>query len=138
MSRGSTAISGIVYYAADAFPREHHGTIYIGDVMTNEIVQFQLTWNGSSPKAKPTTFLDSKDRWFRPVDIKLGPDGSVCINLYDLPIMGPDDKPINPAAPPEFQSCACLTSFASRFHSLWKRASICLKLSTLILVTLPL
>ncbi len=33
--------------------------------------------------------------------IKLGPDGSVCINLYDLPIAGPDDKPIDPANPPE-------------------------------------
>jgi TraG P-loop domain len=33
--------------------------------------------------------------------IKLGPDGSVCINLYDLPLVGPDDKPINPASPPE-------------------------------------
>ncbi len=33
--------------------------------------------------------------------IKLGPDGSVCINLYDLPIAGIDDKPIDPANPPE-------------------------------------
>ncbi|MDR3616852.1 MAG: ATP-binding protein [Candidatus Obscuribacterales bacterium] len=33
--------------------------------------------------------------------IRLGPDGSVCINLYDLPPVGPDNKPINPAAPPE-------------------------------------
>lgn len=33
--------------------------------------------------------------------IKLGPDGSVCINLYDLPLEGPDGKPIDPACPPE-------------------------------------
>ena len=33
--------------------------------------------------------------------IKLGPDGSVCINLYDLPPEGPDGKPIDPANPPE-------------------------------------
>ncbi|MBY0357756.1 MAG: ATP-binding protein [Candidatus Obscuribacterales bacterium] len=33
--------------------------------------------------------------------IRLGPDGSVCINLYDLPLSGPDDKPIDPANPPE-------------------------------------
>ncbi len=33
--------------------------------------------------------------------IKLGPDGSVCINLYDLPLEGPDGKPIDPANPPE-------------------------------------
>jgi type IV secretory pathway VirB4 component len=33
--------------------------------------------------------------------IKLGPDGSVCINLYDLPPVGPNEKPIDPANPPE-------------------------------------
>jgi len=33
--------------------------------------------------------------------IRLGPDGSVCINLYDLPPVGPDGKAIDPAAPPE-------------------------------------
>ncbi|MBI4534477.1 MAG: ATP-binding protein [Candidatus Melainabacteria bacterium] len=33
--------------------------------------------------------------------IRLGPDGSVCINLYDLPPIAPDEKPIDPANPPE-------------------------------------
>jgi hypothetical protein len=33
--------------------------------------------------------------------IRLGPDGSVCINLYDLPHEGTDGKPIDPALPPE-------------------------------------
>ncbi|HEY9718661.1 MAG TPA: ATP-binding protein [Trichormus sp.] len=33
--------------------------------------------------------------------IRLGPDGSVCINLYDLPPVGADGKAIDPAAPPE-------------------------------------
>jgi hypothetical protein len=33
--------------------------------------------------------------------IRLGPDGSVCINLYDLPLTAPDGKAIDPANPPE-------------------------------------
>lgn len=33
--------------------------------------------------------------------IRLGPDGSVCINLYDLPYEAADGKPIDPANPPE-------------------------------------
>ncbi len=33
--------------------------------------------------------------------IKLGPDGSVCLNLYDLPLEGMDGKAIDPANPPE-------------------------------------
>jgi hypothetical protein len=33
--------------------------------------------------------------------IRLGPDGSVCINLYDLPYQAPDGSAVDPAAPPE-------------------------------------
>ncbi len=33
--------------------------------------------------------------------IRLGPDGSVCINLYDLPVADKDGKAIDPANPPE-------------------------------------
>jgi hypothetical protein len=33
--------------------------------------------------------------------IKLGPDGSVCMNLYDLPTVGPKGEAIDPANPPE-------------------------------------
>ncbi len=33
--------------------------------------------------------------------IRLGPDGQVCLNLYDLPLAGPDGKQIDPANPPE-------------------------------------
>ncbi len=33
--------------------------------------------------------------------IKLGPDGSVCINLYDLPVTGPGEKPFDINNPPE-------------------------------------
>jgi hypothetical protein len=33
--------------------------------------------------------------------IRLGPDGSVCINLYDLPPAAVDGQPIDPANPPE-------------------------------------
>jgi type IV secretory pathway VirB4 component len=33
--------------------------------------------------------------------IRLGPDGSVCINLYDLPLSDKDGKAIDPANPPE-------------------------------------
>jgi hypothetical protein len=33
--------------------------------------------------------------------IRLGPDGSVCVNLYDLPPEGPEGKEVDPANPPE-------------------------------------
>jgi TraG P-loop domain len=33
--------------------------------------------------------------------IKLGPDGSVCMNPYDLPLIGPNGEKVDPANPPE-------------------------------------
>src|SRR5207237_545901 len=47
--RGSTAIAGIVWYAADHFPAAYQGSAYVGDVVTNRINRFTLKWHGSSP-----------------------------------------------------------------------------------------
>jgi putative heme-binding domain-containing protein len=93
--KGSTAIAGIAYYAADLFPAEHHGTAFVGDVMTNQIIQFRLTWHGSTPRATVGTFLDSDDRWFRPVDIKLGPDGALYVADFYNRIIGHYEVPLD-------------------------------------------
>jgi putative heme-binding domain-containing protein len=92
--QGSTAISGIVYYAADHFPANHQGTVYIGDVVTNRINQFRLTWHGSSPRATQHEFLRSDDPWFRPVDLKLGPDGALYVADFYNRIIGHYEVPL--------------------------------------------
>lgn len=92
---GSTAISGIVYYAADQFPAAHQGTAYIGDVVTNRINQFRLTWHGSSPRAQQQEFLVSADPWFRPVDLKLGPDGALYVADFYNRIIGHYEVPLD-------------------------------------------
>ena len=91
---GSTAISGIVYYAADHFPASQRGTVYIGDVVTNRINQFRLTWHGSSPRATQHEFLRSDDPWFRPVDLKLGPDGALYVADFYNRIIGHYEVPL--------------------------------------------
>ena len=53
----STAIAGVVYYAADQFPEGHRDSAYVGDVVTNRINEFRLTWHGSTPKAAKQDFL---------------------------------------------------------------------------------
>ena len=53
--KGSTAIAGIAFYAADCFPARYTKSAFIGDVMTNQIVEFKMTWHGSTPKAKSTS-----------------------------------------------------------------------------------
>ncbi len=92
---GSTAICGIVYYAADHFPKEWHDTIFLGNVVTNRINHDRLEKHGSSYKAIQTAdFLSSDDPWFRPVDIKLGPDGALYVADFYNRIIGHYEVPL--------------------------------------------
>ncbi len=91
----STAIAGIVYYAAEHFPPEFRDRLYIGDVVTNRIVQFDLEWHGSTPKTKMKYFLKSDDPWFRPVDIKLGADGALYVADFYNRIIGHYEVPLD-------------------------------------------
>ncbi|HKB39047.1 MAG TPA: PVC-type heme-binding CxxCH protein, partial [Gemmataceae bacterium] len=93
--RGSTAICGIVYYAADHFPAPFQGSAFVGDVVTNRINQFRLEWHGSSPHAIQQDFLKSDDLWFRPVDIKLGPDGALYVADFYNRIIGHYEVPLD-------------------------------------------
>jgi putative heme-binding domain-containing protein len=93
---GSTAIAGITYYAADHFPAEYHGTVFVGNVVTNRINHDRLEWHGSSPTAvELKDFLISDDPWFRPVDIKLGPDGALYVADFYNRIIGHYEVPLD-------------------------------------------
>lgn len=95
-SHGSTALCGIVYYAADQFPKPYHGRIFIGNVVTNRINQDRLEWRGSSPVAvEQPDFLVSDDPWFRPVDLKLGPDGALYVADFYNRIIGHYEVPLD-------------------------------------------
>jgi putative heme-binding domain-containing protein len=85
----STGIAGITFYAAEHFPKEWQGNIFIGNVVTSRVNLDRLEWRGSSPWAveKPD-FVRSDDLWFRPVDIKLGPDGALYIADFYNKIIG--------------------------------------------------
>jgi putative heme-binding domain-containing protein len=91
----STAIAGITYYDADHFPAQYRGQVFIGDVVTCRVNEFRLKWNGSSPWATKHDFLTSDDRWFRPVDIKLGPDGALYIADFYNRIIGHYEVPLD-------------------------------------------
>jgi putative heme-binding domain-containing protein len=90
----STAIAGIAYYAADHFPRAYQDQVFIGDVVTCRVNEFRLQWRGSSPWATKHDFLRSDDRWFRPVDIKLGPDGALYVADFYNRIIGHYEVPL--------------------------------------------
>src|SRR5207248_1842143 len=92
---GSTAIAGIAYYAAEHFPPEFRGNVFIGNVVTNRVNRDRVEWHGSSPKGiEQPDFLTSDDPWFRPVDIKLGPDGALYVADFYNRIIGHYEVPL--------------------------------------------
>ncbi|MBM3979081.1 MAG: c-type cytochrome [Planctomycetes bacterium] len=85
----STGLCGLVWYDADHYPKEYLGTMLLGDVVSNCISADRIDWKGASPVAKELPdFMTSKDRWFRPVDIKLGPDGALYVADFYNKIIG--------------------------------------------------
>src|SRR5215831_8537081 len=79
-SHGSTAIAGMVYYAAEEFPAEYRANTFIGNVMTCRINRDSFVMHGSTRIAREAPdFLICDDPWFRPVDLHLGPDGAMYV-----------------------------------------------------------
>ena len=63
--------------------------MFVGNVVTSRINFDRIEWNGATPVAKELPdFLVSKDLWFRPVDIKLGPDGALYVADFYNKIIG--------------------------------------------------
>lgn len=86
---GSTGLCGLAWYDADHFPKEWNGVMFLGNVVTSRINCDRIEWKGSTPVAKELPdFLVSDDPWFRPVDIKLGPDGALYVNDFYNKIIG--------------------------------------------------
>ncbi|MGQ0637065.1 MAG: PVC-type heme-binding CxxCH protein [Planctomycetaceae bacterium] len=88
-THGSTGICGVVYYAADDFPAEYKGTVFIGNPVTGKINHDRLAAQGSTYDAvEQPDFVSCDDLWFRPVDLKLAPDGSLYIADFYNCIIG--------------------------------------------------
>ncbi|MFO0944399.1 MAG: PVC-type heme-binding CxxCH protein [Planctomycetota bacterium] len=92
---GSTGIAGIVHYSADQFPEAYRGTLFIGNPVTGRINHDQLEQHGSSYRAvENPDFLSCEDPWFRPVDLKIGPDGCLYVADFYNCIIGHYEVPL--------------------------------------------
>ena len=92
----STALSGLVFYTDNQFPEDYQNSFYSGDVVTCRISRSTIAFNGSTPRAdRKADFLVSKDPWFRPVDIKIGPDGAMYIADFYNSIIGHYEVPLD-------------------------------------------
>src|SRR6202042_878113 len=67
----------------------------ICNVVTNRINRDRIEWHGSPPKGiEQPDFVWSEDNWFRPVDIKLGPDGALYVADFYNRIIGHYEVPL--------------------------------------------
>src|SRR5262245_4520809 len=88
-AHGSTALCGLAWYDADQFPKEYLGCMFLGNVVTSRVNADRIVWKGSTPVAEEMPdFLVSGDPWFRPTDIKLGPDGALYVTDFYNKIIG--------------------------------------------------
>ena len=86
---GSTALCGLAWYEADQFPAAFQGCLFLGNVVTNRVNADRVVWKGSTPVAEELPdLLVSSDPWFRPTDIKLGPDGALYVADFYNRIIG--------------------------------------------------
>lgn len=96
LEKEATALAGIAYYADDRYPQEYQRNFYIGDAVASRVYRNSFTFKGSTPVGKlEEEFVLSEDPWFRPVDIKLGPDGALYIADFYNSIIGHYEVPLN-------------------------------------------
>jgi putative heme-binding domain-containing protein len=96
LEREATALAGIAYYADVKYPAEYQSNFYIGDAVASRVYRNSFTFKGSSPVGKlEEDFVLSEDPWFRPVDVKLGPDGALYIADFYNSIIGHYEVPLN-------------------------------------------
>lgn len=81
-----TSATGVTIYTGDAWPAEHVGTAFVGDVGSNIVHRKRLQPNGVSFTAErideKKEFIASRDTWFRPVQFANAPDG--CLYICDM------------------------------------------------------
>jgi len=88
MSPGQPKQCGLEIVEDPHFPEEWQGSFVLNDFRGNRVNRFKLTPSGSSYIAKQMPdVLASTHRAFRPIDVKVGPDGALYIADWYNPII---------------------------------------------------
>jgi len=91
----ATALCGIAYYGDTKFPKEYQDNFFIGDALISRVHRYSWKNEGSSPVGKSETdLIQSADPWFRPVNVKLGPDGALYVADFYNAIIGHYEVPL--------------------------------------------
>ena len=83
--KGGHVTCGGILYDAEAFPPEYRGQYIAANLLSNAVY-----WHKLQPAKSSFTgshggdLIEGNDPWFRPIDVLLGPDGSVyVVDFYD-------------------------------------------------------
>ncbi len=91
----STGIAGIALGEATHFPQVYQNSTFGGNVVTSRVNRNRLVRRGSSIVAQEESdFLVAGDPWFRPVDLKVGPDGALYVADFYNAIIGHYEVPL--------------------------------------------
>ncbi|HUS35676.1 MAG TPA: PVC-type heme-binding CxxCH protein [Verrucomicrobiae bacterium] len=74
-----------IIYEADALPAQFQGKLFGVEPLQGRVVMSDVMAEGSTFKTRDIGYaVTSSDKWFRPVDIKQGPDGAIYVaDWYD-------------------------------------------------------
>ncbi len=83
--KGGHVTCGGIVYQGDTFPMEIRDQYIAGNLLSSAIYWHKITPNGSTFRnAHGGDLMTTPDIWFRPIDLMLGPDGSVyVVDWYD-------------------------------------------------------
>jgi putative heme-binding domain-containing protein len=88
MNPGQPKLCGLEIISSGHFPSDWQGTLVTNDFRGNRVNRFELAENESGYVSKKLPdLLSSSHRAFRPVDLKMGPDGSLFVADWYNPII---------------------------------------------------
>ena len=87
---GAGSPTGICVYEGDLLPQRFSGSLIHCDAGPNIVRAYHLQFSGAGYRAIPETVADgAADRWFRPSDVCVAPDGSLIVaDWYDPGVGG--------------------------------------------------